>query len=175
MSENNEAYRCKVCGGRLIADDESFGFSKCRNCGNKYRLTAQEIRYLKENAPKKKDTSIFISMTKQDVEREAKLRKTNNAIYALKGFMALIALSILGLFAYLISMYLQGGILMDTLEIFVVSLIGLGVPVLITLFAKLYKNKKESLILNIIMAFLFLCMLAAILYFSLPRYFIGIE
>ena len=173
MSEKMDEYRCSVCGGRLVADEECLGFSKCRNCGNKYRLSAQEIRHLKEIDSKNKDTNIFVSMTKLDVEREAKLRKTNNTIYALKSFMALISLSILGLYSYIVAIYLKGGFVMETIEILLVSLIGLGTPVLITIFAKLYKNKKESLVLNVIMTVVFLFVFAAILYFSIPRYFIG--
>ena len=79
MSEDKEAFRCKVCGGMLIADPESFGFSRCANCGNRFRISGSDLRRLKEINQAPKD-NIFVSMTKEDVEREAKLRKTNKDI-----------------------------------------------------------------------------------------------
>ena len=45
MSEVGEN-RCKTCGGMLVIDKESKGFSVCRSCGNRYRITLAEMKRL---------------------------------------------------------------------------------------------------------------------------------
>ena len=172
MNENGE-YRCKICGGMLAEDEESFGFSKCLNCGNKFRMSEQEIQRIQALRKPIEQTSLFVSMTNSDVEKEQKKRKIENAIFAIKGVIALICLFIVAIFISIMTLNFQGKLSLENLEIGIIALIGLGVPVFMSIFAKVYKEKQESLIINILMGLLFIAIFVVISYFAFIRYFIG--
>lgn len=170
MSEEQE-YRCRVCGGMLEIDKESFGFSKCANCGNKFRISSQESRRLRELAPKE-NTNLFVAMTPTDVEKEVKTIKKSNAIFVLKGIMAFMSLIILGMLICIMTFLLQGKLSLENVEIAIVALIGIGIPAFMTIFAKVYKGKRESLLLTTFMFILFSIVTATVCYFASAKYFI---
>ena len=171
MSQDIEETRCKICGGILIPDKESTGFSKCAHCGNRFRMTQAQIDALKDITPNN-NVGVFVSMSEKDVEKEKKQIKKNNAVYAIKGVMALMSVIIVGIFISLMTLYFKGNLGLKNIEIAIMAAIGVGIPMLMSIFTKVYANKKESLFLNIFMFVIFFAIFVVICYFAIAKYFI---
>ena len=171
MSQGVEETRCRVCGGILIPDKESLGFSKCAHCGNRFRMTEAQISALREIEPKE-NVGVFVSMSEKDVEREKAQIKKNNVVYVLKGLLALMSVIICGIFISLMTLSFKGNLGLNNIEMVIIAAIGVGVPMLMGVFSKVYSNKKESLTLNIFMFAIFFVMFAVICYFAIAKYFI---
>ena len=167
----NEEFRCKVCGGFLVIENPQNGICKCQNCGNKTQIKLEGYKqnelpnYIQSTIP------LMVNMTNEDVEKLAIIRKKHNAVFAMKGIIAIYAICIVALYAVMMSFYAKGVLSFGTLEIVITSLIGLGIPFVYTTFSKVYKGKSESLLLYIFLMFIFTAIFVAVIYFGLNRYF----
>ena len=167
---NSEDFRCKVCGGFLEVEDPISGMAKCLNCGNQCTIDLGGIP-LRKVTKKVEEQKVFVSMTNADVEKEKKKRIKNNILFLSKALIALIAIIITGVYSGVIYMSIKGIIQMDTIELVLVSLIGLGVPILMSVFSKVYKNKNESLFLNIILLMASIAILGVVVFVACVKYF----
>ena len=167
---NSEDFRCKVCGGTLQIEDPISGIAKCMNCGNQCTIDLEGVplRKVTKNVEEQK---VFVSMTNDDVKKEKKKRIKNNYIFLSKAFIALIAIIIVGIYSAVIYMSINGIGSLDITELLIVSLIGLGVPILLSVFSKVYKDKNESLFVNVLLLSLSLIILGICAYFAYIRYF----
>lgn len=167
---NSEDFRCKVCGGTLEIEDPISGMAKCLNCGNQCTIDLGGIplRKVTKNVEEQK---VFVSMTNDDVKKERKKRIKNNEIFLSKAFIALIAILITGIYSGVIYMSINGIISLGITELIVVSLIGLGAPILMSIFSRVYKDKNESLFVNVLLLIISLILLGITGYFAYIRYF----
>lgn len=167
---NSEDFRCKVCGGTLEIEDPISGMAKCLNCGNQCTidLGGIPIRKVTKNVEEQK---VFVSMTNDDVKKERKKRIKNNKIFLSKALIALIAIIIVGMYSAIIYMSINGILQLGVSEIVVVSLIGLGAPIFMSIFSRVYKDKNESLFVNVLLLIISLVILCLVVYFAYIRYF----
>ena len=172
MSKANLAeFRCKMCGGTLEVDRDEFGVAKCSYCGNKYPVELGAIRQLRQQ-PKPEETKIFVNMTKDDVEKEAKSRVKRNAVYAIKSVISLLSICIIGVYICLMYFMFKGSLEMSTLQSVVVGVIGLVTPAILSIFAKVYKRGNESLFAMSLAGMVSFVIFVAIMYVSISKYFL---
>ncbi len=167
---NSEDFRCKVCGGTLEVEDPISGMARCLNCGNQCSIDLEGIplRKVTKNVEEQK---VFVSMTNDDVKKERKKRIKNNKIFLFKAFIALIAILITVIYSGVMYMSINGIIELKVIELIIVSFIGLGVPILLGIFSRVYKDKQESLFVNVLLLLISLIILAILGYFAYIRYF----
>ena len=166
-----DEFRCKVCGGTLEADRGELGVAKCSYCGNKFSMPFADLRQLKQ-VQKPQETNLFVSMTKQDVQKEAKARKQRNAVYAIKALISLMCMGMVGAYVAIMTFMLKGNLSLGVLETIIVSAVGLVIPGILTTFSKVYKFKDESLFLTTLSFLVTTVIFAVAIYLSYTRYFV---
>ncbi len=171
MEDKKEDFRCKICGGVLQIEDPALGILKCIHCGNKTKI---ELNQLTNLPPPKSppDEPILVNMTNDDLLKAAKERKRRVIAYSLKAIIALYSIGILALFLYILSSYLKGAIDVDSKYMILTSLIGIFVPLLFSVFAKVYKHKKEQIGINIIFLIISTIIFAIVIYFGVTLFLV---
>ena len=167
----NEEFRCKICGGSLEIVDENLGICKCINCGNKAKVKLSDIVNFAPITPPS-PSPVLVNVTNEDIKHAESLRKRKNLIYSIKGIIALYSIAIISLYLTIMGMYTKGDIDVGTMEVILISIVGLFVPMVFSVFAKVYKNKKESIYLNIFVLLLTTAAFCAILFVGISKFIV---
>lgn len=169
---DEKEFRCKMCGGDLAIDDITLGIAKCLYCSNKTRLDPAMLNELRKIPQQKLTQDVMVNMTKEDVEAAKRARGRENAIYAIKGTIAILSLAILGVYAFIMYYSIIQALVLSNLELVIVSFVGIIAPAMFSVISKVDKKKIESLALHIILLIVSLFVSGIIVYFAFMRYLI---